>query len=69
MESSITTSSAAREALAPLGHAQLQKLAAVSGVPFTTLWKIRSGETQNPGIDTVAKFAPHVGALPEPQVS
>ena len=48
--------------LEPLGHAGLQELARISGVPFTTLWKIRSGESENPRIETVKKFAPHINA-------
>lgn len=46
--------------LEPLGHAGLQELARISGVPFTTLWKIKTGETANPGIETVKLFAPHI---------
>ena len=51
-----------RERLGALGHSQVQALAKASEVPFTTLWKIRGGETENPGIETVRKFWPH---LPE----
>ena len=50
----------------PLGHARLQALALASGVPFTTLWKVRSGETANPGIETVRKFLPHLPELADP---
>lgn len=42
--------------LGRLSHAQLQRLAAESEVPFTTLWKIRDGTTANPGLETVRKF-------------
>lgn len=49
-----------RAQLAPLTHAQLQALAKASGVPFTTLWKVRSGVTKNPGIETVGKFLPYI---------
>lgn len=45
-----------REALSTLGKHELEQIAVESGVPFHTLRKIQSGETQNPGIDTVAKF-------------
>lgn len=38
--------------------AQLHELANASLVPFTTLIKVRSGETVNPGIETVRKFLP-----------
>ena len=48
--------------LAELGHAGVQELAKVSNVPFTTLWKIKTGETTNPGIETVKLFAPHIPA-------
>ena len=46
--------------LESLGHAKVQELAKESGVPFTTLWKIRDGTTVNPGIETVRKFYPAV---------
>lgn len=54
-----------RERLSSLGHGQLQRLASLSGVPFTTLWKIKDGTTSNPGIETVRKFWPHVRAATE----
>lgn len=41
-----------------LNMAQLHELANASLVPFTTLIKVRSGETVNPGIETVRKFLP-----------
>jgi len=46
--------------LEQLTHAQMQRLAIASGVPFTTLWKVRSGTTTNPGIETVGKFLPYI---------
>jgi len=51
-----------RELLA-LGTAQLRVLSELSGVPFTTLLKVRSGETANPGVETVRKFRPFIGQL------
>ena len=51
--------------LAPLSHAALQRLAKASGVPFTTIWKIRDGTTKNPGLDTVGQFLPHIPAVKE----
>lgn len=45
-----------RAELRKLNRAQVEALGALTGVPFRSLWKIRSGETQNPGIDTVGKF-------------
>ena len=50
-----------RQVLDPLTHTQLAKLSDLSQVPFGTLWKVRSGVTKNPGIDTVRKFLPHIG--------
>lgn len=60
MKSSIPTSEEVRATLEKLGHAQMQDLASRSGVPFTTLWKVRSGATTNPGLTTVNKFLPFV---------
>jgi transcriptional regulator with XRE-family HTH domain len=38
----------------------LQALADKSGVPFTTIMKIKTGETKNPGVITVQKLYPHL---------
>lgn len=62
MASHIPSHETVRARLAVLGHAQIQQLAKDSGVPFTTLWKIKAGTTENPGIETVRKFWP---LLPE----
>lgn len=43
-----------------MGHADVQTLSKATGVPFTTLWKIRDGTTQNPGIETVRQFWPEL---------
>jgi predicted transcriptional regulator len=51
-----------RERMKDMGHAEVQALAKKSGVPFTTLWKIKVGPTANPGVETVRKFWP---LLPE----
>lgn len=67
-----------RASLEALTHAQVQKLSADSGVPFTTLWKIRDGTTTNPGIETVRRFyeklvqaqaAEAAAAEPEPKAA
>lgn len=60
MNTPIPAASSVRAELEALGHAQMQRLAELSGVPFTTLWKVRNGETKNPGIETVRKFVPHI---------
>lgn len=45
-----------RAGLAALSQAELVDLSSRSGVPFSTLSKIRYGHTPNPGLDTVRKF-------------
>jgi transcriptional regulator with XRE-family HTH domain len=52
--------------LKALKGGELQQLASKSGVPASTLWKIRIGVTPNPGIETVRKFYP---LLPEAPVT
>lgn len=56
MNSTIPSAEQVRDRLATLSHAEMRKLAAESGVPFTTLWKVRAGETKNPGVETVRQF-------------
>jgi hypothetical protein len=65
MELTIPTSDEVRAALAPLTPAQMQRLSELSGVPFHTLRKVRTGETGSPGIETVRSFAPHIKAVIE----
>lgn len=48
--------------LRALNLKQIDALAALSGVPAPTLVKIRNGHTLNPGLETVRKFLPHLGA-------
>jgi predicted transcriptional regulator len=60
MNSAIPSAEAVRAALAPLSLKQLEKLAELSGVPFTTIYKVKRGETKNPGIETLRQFMPHV---------
>lgn len=56
MDTSIPSAAQLQARLEGLSHAQMQRLAILSGVPFTTLWKIKAGPTTNPGIETVRKF-------------
>lgn len=63
MQNQIPRAADVRAKLEALGHAQTQELSRVSGVPFTTLWKIRSGQTANPRIETVCQFMGHINAL------
>lgn len=60
MDSYIPSAADLRAMLLALGHAQMQQMAARSGVPFTTLWKLRSGETDNPRLETVRSLLPHL---------
>jgi len=50
-----------RAQLEPLGQSALAELSRLSGVPFHTLLKIKTGETANPGLETVRKFSPFLG--------
>ncbi len=63
MDAPLLGADAVRKALNPLTLTQLEALASMSGVPFTTIYKIKRGETTNPGIETVRKFLPHIAAL------
>ena len=49
-----------RALLAPKKHAEMQALAKASGVPFTTLWKVRNGESADPRLETVRAIWPHI---------
>lgn len=63
MDPTLPSAAEVKARLHPLTNEQLQALADASGVPFTTLWKIRAGETANPRLDTVRQFLPHVAGL------
>jgi len=62
MDTFPTNAAQVREALRSLTLKQIDKLASLSGVPASTIYKIKRGETDNPGLETVAKFMPHVAA-------
>ena len=66
MDTPIPSAADIRAALKPLTLKQLERLATLSGVPITTIYKIRRGETSNPGVETVRQFAPHISAAQEP---
>jgi predicted transcriptional regulator len=63
MHTSIPSAAQVNAELMKLSHAQVVALAKASGVPFTTLWKIRGGETDNPRLETVRAFMPHLSAV------
>lgn len=45
-----------RSRLQMLKDGEIYAVAKASGVPASTLWKIRCGATPNPGIETVRRF-------------
>lgn len=63
MAAQIPSAAELKAQLETLGHSELQVLANVSDVPFGTLWKVKSGVTTNPGVETVRKFWPHLVKL------
>lgn len=65
MNTPITIPAAAdiRDKLSSLTREQLGVLAECSETPFATIWKIRTGETPNPGIETCRKFWPFVDVV------
>jgi predicted transcriptional regulator len=62
MDTRIPSAEEVRVALEGLTLKQLDRLAELSGVPCTTIYKIKRGETKNPGIETLRQFMPHVAA-------
>lgn len=58
MATDIPSVSEVRERLQRLSWSQLQDVCKRTGAPFTTVWKIRCGETQNPGIETIRLIWP-----------
>jgi len=66
MNNSIPSAAEIKQLLAGLNQAALRLLATSSGVPFTTLMKIRQGYVTNPGIETVRKF---VDLIPDPEIA
>lgn len=64
MQTEIPSIQQIQAVLQALPKGELTRISRDSGVPFGTLWKVRSGETPNPGIETVRSFLPH---LPQDQ--
>lgn len=62
MDMSLPSVDQVRSQLLLLSYAGVKRLANRSGVPFTTLWKIRDGTTANPGIETVRQFWPELAS-------
>ena len=62
MEKQIPSAESVRAQLDGMTMKQIDRLAELSGVPSTTIYKIKRGETQNPGVDTVRQFIPYIDA-------
>jgi predicted transcriptional regulator len=60
MESPIPSAEEVRSMLDGLTLKQMEDVALRSGVPFSTIYKIKRGETRNPGIETLRQFLPFV---------
>jgi hypothetical protein len=60
MNTDIPSVADVQAALQPLTLKQIDALGSLSGVPWTTIYKIKRGETENPGIETVGKFLPFI---------
>jgi predicted transcriptional regulator len=56
MNSLVPSIADVRYRLSSLKDGELDRIAKASGVPASTLWKIRIGDTSNPGLETVRKF-------------
>lgn len=54
-----------RARLQMLKDGDIYRVSQHSGVPASTLWKIRCGATPNPGIETVRKFFHLLPASPD----
>ena len=68
MDNTLMSADDVRTVLGLLTQRQLERLSAASGVPLSTLGKIRRGDTLNPGLETVRKFFPHLPAAREEAV-
>jgi predicted transcriptional regulator len=64
MNSTVPSVADVRQRLSTLKDGDLDRIAKASGVPSSTLWKIRIGDTTNPGLETVRKFFHLLPATP-----
>jgi len=62
MPNDLPTAAQVRERLQGLSWAQVQQLCRKTGAPFTTVWKLRSGETADPRLETVRLIWPELPA-------
>lgn len=69
MANDLPTAAQVRERLQGLSWAQVQRLCCKTGAPFTTVWKLRSGETADPRLETVRLIWPDIAAPKAEEVS
>jgi transcriptional regulator with XRE-family HTH domain len=62
MATQIPSAQEVRQRLLALSWSQLRDICERTGAPFTTVWKVRSGETSNPGLETVRLIWPDLKA-------
>lgn len=62
MNTQIPSALEVRAALEPLTLKQIDRLAALSGISAPALVKIKYGQTEKPGLDTVRAFFGHISA-------
>ena len=65
MDSDIPTAAEIRRRLLSLSWAEVQELCKKTGAPFTTVWKIRAGDTTDPRLETVRAIWPDLPAQAE----
>ena len=65
MDQAIPPPEEVRRRLELLSWAETQELCKRTGVPFTTVWKLRQGETTNPRIETLRAIWPDLQAPAE----
>jgi hypothetical protein len=63
MSKTIPSVEEVRARLKPLTSGPLRRLAKTTGVGFMTIWNIRTGATEDPGLGTVGRFWAHLPAL------
>lgn len=58
MAHEIPSAAVVRGMLQELSWPDVKAMCASTGAPFTTIWKLRGGQTRNPGIETVRLIWP-----------
>jgi len=62
MQQAIPSPEELRKRLNALSYAEVKALCERRRVPFTTVWKLRSGETEDPRLETVRAIWPDLQA-------